>query len=155
VGSLAQALVATVARRHRLSHAALNALSVIEGNGGPLPAGELSARMHITSGTMTSVLDTLEGKGYLRRQADPTDRRRVLVDLTPAGQAVLDRVLPEVQQAVTAVMSALDDQALDTLLDQLTVVRQALAAAPTDLPPPAPRRTPPSCAVPEPGALAR
>jgi DNA-binding MarR family transcriptional regulator len=143
VGSMAQALVATVARRHRLSHAALNALSVIEGNGGPLAAGELSARMHITSGTMTSVLDTLQGNGYIRRHADPADRRRVLVDLTPAAQAALDRVLPEVQQAVAAVMGALDDQALHALLDHLTAVRQALAAAPTDLPPPPARRTPP------------
>jgi DNA-binding MarR family transcriptional regulator len=98
--------------------------------------------MHITSGTMTSVLDTLEGKGYIRRHPDPADRRRVLVDLTPTAQAVLDRLLPEVQQAVTAVMGALDDQALHELLDQLTVVREALAAAPTDLPPPPPRRTP-------------
>jgi MarR family transcriptional regulator, organic hydroperoxide resistance regulator len=140
---MAQALVATVARRHRLSHAALNALAVIEGNGGPLPAGELSARMHITSGTMTSVLDTLQSNGYIRRQPDPTDRRRVLVDLTPAAQAVLDRLLPEVQQAVTAVMGTLDDQALHALLNHLTVVREALAAASTDLPPPPPRRTPP------------
>jgi DNA-binding MarR family transcriptional regulator len=132
-----------VARRHRLSHAALNALAVLEGNGGPLAAGELSARMHITSGTMTSVLDTLEANGYIRRHADPTDRRRVLVDLTPAAQAVLDHLLPEVQQAVTAVMSALDDQALHSLLDHLTAVRAAFATAPTDLPPPAPRRTPP------------
>jgi DNA-binding MarR family transcriptional regulator len=143
VGSITQALVATVARRHRLSHAALNALAVIEGNGGPLPAGEISARMHITSGTMTSVLDTLERNGHIRRYADPADRRRVLVDLTPAAQAVLDRVLPEVQQAVTAVMGTLDDQALHALLHHLTVVRDALAAAPTDLPPPAPRRAPP------------
>ncbi|HEY4791683.1 MAG TPA: MarR family transcriptional regulator [Actinomycetes bacterium] len=128
VGGMAQALVATVARRHGLSHAALNALAVLEGNGGPLAAGELGARMHITSGTMTSVLDTLEGKGYIRRHADPTDRRRVLVDLTPTAQAVLDRLLPEVQQAVTAVMGTLDDQALHELLHQLTVVREALAA---------------------------
>lgn len=80
----------------------------------------------------------------------PADRRRVLVDLTPAGQAVLDRVLPEVQQLVTAVMGTLDDQALHTLLDHLTVVRQAITAAPTDLPPPAPAAHRPSCAVPEP-----
>jgi len=52
-------------------------------------------------------------------------------------------VLPEVQQLVTAVMGILDDQALHTLLNRLIVVRQALAAAPTDLPPPAPRRAPP------------
>jgi len=152
VGSMTQALVAGVTRRHRLSHAALNALAVIEGNGGPLPAGEISARMHITSGTMTSVLDTLERYGHIRRQADPADRRRVLIDLTPAAQAVLDRVLPEIQQAVTAVMGALDDEALHALLHHLTVVRDAVAAAPTDLPPPAPRRTPPTSAVPKPRA---
>ena len=102
--------------------------------------------MHITSGTLTSVLDTLEGSGYVRR---------VLVDLTPTAQAVLDRLLPEDQQAVTAVMGTLDDQALHAPLDHLTAVRQALAAAPTDLPPPTARRTPPSSAVPEPGAPAR
>ena len=111
--------------------------------------------MHITSGTLASVLDTLEGSGYVRRHADPTDHRRVLVDLTPTAQAVLDRLLPEVQQAVTAVMGTLDDQALHAPLDHLTAVRQALAAAPTDLPPPTARRTPPSSAVPEPGAPAR
>ena len=43
VGSLAQALVATVARRHRLSHAALNALAVLEGNGGPCPPASSAA----------------------------------------------------------------------------------------------------------------
>jgi hypothetical protein len=71
-------------------------------------------------------------------------RRRVLVDLIPAGQAVLDRVLPEVQQLVTAVMGTPDDQALNTLLDHLTVVRQAPTAAPTDLTPPAPLHTSPA-----------
>ena len=45
-------------------------------------------------------------------------------------------MLPEVQQLVTAVMGTLDDQALHTLLDHRTVVRQAITAAPTDLPPP-------------------
>lgn len=73
----------------------------------------------------------------------PADRRRILVDLTPAGQAVLDRVLPEVQQLVTAVMAPWTTRPSTPLLDHLTVVRQAITAAPTDLPPPAPRRTPP------------
>src|SRR5262249_11561308 len=36
-GASAEALVARVARRHGLSHAALNALAVIEGEGGPMP----------------------------------------------------------------------------------------------------------------------
>ena len=50
-GGLGEALVASVARRHGLSHAALNAMAVIEGSGGPVPAGTVGTSMHITSGT--------------------------------------------------------------------------------------------------------
>jgi DNA-binding MarR family transcriptional regulator len=143
VGARIEALVAGIARGHGLSHAALNALAVIEGNGGPLPAGEVGKRMHITSGTITTVLDTLERKGYVRRLTDPSDRRRVLVDVTPAAAAVLDAALPQVQQAATIVMGTLDDDALNSLLDGVTVVREGMAALPDDLPPPPARRKPP------------
>jgi DNA-binding MarR family transcriptional regulator len=142
VGSLIEALVADIARRHGLTHAAVNALAVIEGNGGPMAAGEVGSRMHITSGTVTTVLDTLERNGYVTRRADPTDRRRVLVDITPAAEAVLDAVLPEIQQAASAAMSGFGDEALDGLLATLTAVREALAALPTDLEKPKPRRGP-------------
>jgi len=131
-----------VARRHGLSHAALNALAVIEGSGGPIPVGEVSARMHITSGTMTTVLDTLEHNRLVRRLADPGDRRRVLVDITPSAAAVLDRMLPEVQQVATAAMGALDEGALLALLGTLAVLDAAIAAVPEDLPAPPARRTP-------------
>lgn len=142
VGSRVEELVAVVARRYGLSHAALNALAVIEGNGTPLPTGEISARMHITTGTMTTVLDTLERNNYIRRLADPDDRRRVLVDITPSAQAVLDQMLPEVQQRAKAVMGVLEDNTLHTLLDTLAALTKAIDGAPQNLPPPAPRRTP-------------
>jgi DNA-binding MarR family transcriptional regulator len=139
-GAKADALITGAARRHGLSHAALNALAVIEGAGGPIPAGQVSAEMHISTATMTSVLDTLERNGYIHRQPDPADRRRVLVDISPAAQALLDQVLPEVQQIVTATMSPLGDQTLRVLLDALEAANAALDAAPRDLPPPVPRR---------------
>jgi len=141
-GAKADALIAGVARRYGLSHAALNALAVIEGAGGPLPAGEITAQMHISTATMTTVLDTLERRGYVRRQPDPADRRRVLVDITPDAQALLDQVLPAVQQLVTQTMSSLDDRALHAVLDALAVASDALDAAPRDLAAPAARRTP-------------
>jgi MarR family transcriptional regulator, 2-MHQ and catechol-resistance regulon repressor len=142
VGSQAEALIASVARRHGLSHAALNALAVIEGNGAPMTAGAVGAHMHITSGTMTSVLDTLERYGYIKRLTDPDDRRRVLVDVTPEAQAVLNRLLPEVVQTTTVVMTGIDDTELYEFLGTLARVRAAIAAAPDELPHPAPRRTP-------------
>jgi DNA-binding MarR family transcriptional regulator len=142
VGGHAEALIASVARRHGLSHAALNALAVIEGNGAPMTAGAIGAHMHITSGTMTSVLDTLERNGFIRRLTDLDDRRRVLVDVTPEAQAVLNRLLPEVVQTTTVVMTGIDDTELYEFLGTLARIRDAIAAAPDDLPPPTPRRTP-------------
>lgn len=142
VGGLAEALVASVARRHGLSHAALNALAIIEGNGAPIPAGAVGAQMHITTGTMTSVLDTLERNGYIERLSDPDDRRRVLVDVTPSAQALLDNLLPEVVQATTAALAGFSAKELNDFLDTLGRVRQAIAAVPNDLGPVAPRRTP-------------
>jgi DNA-binding MarR family transcriptional regulator len=98
--------------------------------------------MHITTGTMTTVLDTLERNRYIRRLADPDDRRRVLVDITPAAQTVLDRMLPEVQQLAKAIMGVLDDDALHGLLDTLATVTEAIENSSQDLPPPPHRRTP-------------
>ena len=98
--------------------------------------------MHITSGTMTSVLDTLERNGYIERLTDSDDRRRVLVEVTPEAQAVLNRLLPEVVQTTTAVMAGFGDKELYDFLGTLARVRDAIAAAPDDLAPPAPRRTP-------------
>jgi DNA-binding MarR family transcriptional regulator len=98
--------------------------------------------MHITTGTMTTVLDTLERNRYIRRLADPDDRRRVLVDITPTAQTVLDEMLPEVQQVAKAVMGALDDHALHRLLDTLDTLTETIESSPQSLPPPAPRRTP-------------
>ena len=143
VGKEAEALVARTARRYGLSHAALNALAVIEGAAGPVPAGVVSTRMHITTGTMTSVLDTLERNGYVRRIADPEDRRKVLVDITPAAQKLLDELLPAVQQVARIVMGVLDDRELEMFLGTLGRIRTAIAAVPEDAPPAAPRRTPP------------
>jgi DNA-binding MarR family transcriptional regulator len=142
VGGKVEALISDVARRYGLSHAALNALAVIEGAGGPISTGEVSARMHITSGTMTTVLDTLERNGYVRRLADPDDRRRVLVDVTPAAQSVLDRMLPDVQQVAHTVMKVFDAKTLQALLGTLAAISSSVDNVPEELPAPAPRRRP-------------
>ena len=107
-----------------------------------MPAGAIGASMHITTGTMTSVLDTLERNGYIERLTDPDDRRRVLVDVTPEAQVVLDRLLPEVVQTTTAVLAGFGDKELDAFLGTLARVRDAIAAVPDDLGSPIIRRTP-------------
>lgn len=49
---------------------------------GPITAGRLAEAAGLTTGAVTAVIDRLVAKGYLRRVADPTDRRRVMVEVT-------------------------------------------------------------------------
>ena len=50
---------------------------------GTVPAGRLAEESRLSTGAITAVLDRLERAGYVRRLADPSDRRRVLVETTP------------------------------------------------------------------------
>jgi DNA-binding MarR family transcriptional regulator len=54
---------------------------------GPVTAGRLAGATGLTSGAITTAIDRLERGGFARRLADPADRRRVLVELTPEVRA--------------------------------------------------------------------
>src|SRR6516165_9816487 len=54
----------------------------IPGRGGPSQPTELARAIGFTTGGVTAVLDRLERAGYVRRRADPTDRRRLVVEAT-------------------------------------------------------------------------
>lgn len=49
---------------------------------GQITAGELASHSGLTTGAVTNVIDRLERAGYFRRVRDPSDRRKVLVELT-------------------------------------------------------------------------
>jgi DNA-binding MarR family transcriptional regulator len=66
------------------------ALDIVE-RLGPVTAGKLSVDAGLTSGAITAVIDRLVAKGYVRRVADPDDRRRVLIEKTEKLDAVSKR----------------------------------------------------------------
>lgn len=53
---------------------------------GPVTAGRLAEATGLTTGAITTALDRLERAGIARRRHDPSDRRRVLVELTPSAR---------------------------------------------------------------------
>jgi DNA-binding MarR family transcriptional regulator len=57
---------------------------------GPAPAGRLAELTGLTTGAVTGVVDRLEKNGYVRREPDPADRRKVIV---VADAARVDREL--------------------------------------------------------------
>ena len=46
---------------------------------GPAPAGRLADLTGLTTGAVTGVIDRLEAGGFVRRELDPADRRKVIV----------------------------------------------------------------------------
>ncbi|MEX3618888.1 MULTISPECIES: MarR family winged helix-turn-helix transcriptional regulator [Paenibacillus] len=46
---------------------------------GPITAGELSKLTGLTTGSVTALIDRLEKSGYVRRENDPKDRRKVII----------------------------------------------------------------------------
>jgi len=62
-------------------------LRVLQNSGAPYraAAGELSELVLRSSGGMTQILDRLERLGLVQRLTDPSDRRKVLAELTDKG----------------------------------------------------------------------
>jgi DNA-binding MarR family transcriptional regulator len=71
------------AKRLGINETDLRCLNIIENSHG-LSAGELAARSALSGGAITGVIDRLESAGLARRVFDASDRRRVLVEVTPA-----------------------------------------------------------------------
>lgn len=46
---------------------------------GPITAGELSKLTGLATGSVTALIDRLENNGFVRRQNDPSDRRKVII----------------------------------------------------------------------------
>jgi DNA-binding MarR family transcriptional regulator len=57
---------------------------------GPQSVSQLAVAERVRPQSMAQTVSEMEADGYVERRADPSDRRRALVDFTPAGRAALD-----------------------------------------------------------------
>jgi len=83
----------------------------------PQTVGELGATLDMDTGTITPLLKRMQAAGFLTRTRDPSDERRVLVELTPEGQAKRDAVWAITGQIEAACQ--LNDKGLVDLRDTL------------------------------------
>ena len=92
------------------------------GHLGPMKVGEICAKMLVTGGNMTLVLDNLEKLGYVERVPSKDDRRAIQIQLTPAGEKLFEDVFVKHAENITqamSVLSASEQEALGTLLKKL------------------------------------
>jgi DNA-binding MarR family transcriptional regulator len=87
---------------------------------GPLTPRQLAEHTGLTSGTVTGVIDRLEGLGLITRRADPSDRRKVLV--TPSREAIQEQLAPLYEDQgrhLHAVLASRSEDELRTISDFL------------------------------------
>ena len=97
---------------------------------GPMSPSALSDRLIVTRATVTCVLDSLQRRGFVRRSANPSDRRGQIAEITPAGRAVLQQVRTLIHRNEKAWASVLTDQELRTYIDLLHRFQDGAESAP-------------------------
>ncbi|MCC6314378.1 MAG: MarR family transcriptional regulator [Thermomicrobiales bacterium] len=114
-----------VAERVGVRSADLEALDLLVMNG-PMTAGQLAELTGLTTGAVTGLVDRLERLGYARREADPSDRRRVIVRAVEEAIARdLEPAYAGLSEAIDRLLAEYDETDLELVLDFLT---RAMAA---------------------------
>ncbi|MCM2390621.1 MarR family winged helix-turn-helix transcriptional regulator [Streptomyces albipurpureus] len=110
--------------QHAINQSVFDVLASLRRMGPPYrkTARELATSSLLTSGGMTMRLDRMERDGLIRRIRSVEDRRSVYAELTPAGFALIDRIIDDHlarERAMLEALSADEQEQLAGLLRKL------------------------------------
>lgn len=91
-----------------------------------LTMSELSRRLLVSNGAITGLVDKLMEAGIVIRRYDPSDRRSVIVRLTPKGRASFLRMARRHEEWVVSILGELSVEAQSELLQNLTLLHRNL-----------------------------
>lgn len=97
------------------------------GEAGPLEATELADRACVLAPSLTRIIKTLEDRKLITRERHGTDGRRVLLEIAPAGAALIRSVTPESRAIYAELEARFGKKRIETLLDQLEKLTEALS----------------------------
>lgn len=76
-------------------------LVALKTSGRAMVPSEISDDLAVTRANISNLLNSLEKAGRIRRDFDPSNRRRILVSLTREGHDIIVQVWPEYEQTIT------------------------------------------------------
>ena len=82
-------------------------------------ASDIAHDLGHDTGALTRVIDQLEARGYLQRRRSARDRRQVELRLTPAGHAIVKKLLPLVVDQTNEALAPLSPEEFRQLQRQL------------------------------------
>lgn len=86
---------------------------------------ELAEHQSVSLPTMSNTVSILEERGWVTRTRSEEDRRKVRIDLCPAGHAVLDEVRQQAEARVTELLEHLSQPERKTLFAAFSILRGA------------------------------
>ncbi len=92
---------------------------------GPMRMTLIAERLSVVPRTVTDIVDGAEAAGVVVRRSDPEDRRSTLVELTPAGRELFDRLEAARHTCAAAVFDALSGDERQQLLGLLRTLCDA------------------------------
>ncbi|WP_051389355.1 MarR family winged helix-turn-helix transcriptional regulator [Arthrobacter sp. 35W] len=121
-------LRSAIAKELGISMAELNALNHAADHENLTPK-KLSELMDLTTGSMTTMIDRLERSGLMTRHPHPTDRRSVLLALTPGGRQAMKWMSRLYIDAVAEAFQSAPDSVLETQTEFIQALLSSLDAA--------------------------
>jgi DNA-binding MarR family transcriptional regulator len=114
-GSLFQLMSQAAADRIGLNVTDLNCLNLLSFSGN-MTAGELARATGLTTASITGVVDRLEASGFVTRERDPADRRRVVVAI------VLEKAINDVASVFSPMIADWQQLAAQYSDDELRLI---------------------------------
>lgn len=101
-------------------------LSILADSETSVSPNHIAERLIISRASVTSLLDSLEKRGFVKRQPHPTDRRMLLVELTDSGRQVANQFRPIVHQHQKVWLNALNEKEQEQLIQTLHRLQASL-----------------------------
>jgi MarR family 2-MHQ and catechol resistance regulon transcriptional repressor len=95
---------------------------------GPMPVNEIGPRVFLTPGSISVAVDRLYQQGLVTRDEDARDRRIRLVDLTPRGRKLIERVFRDHAAQMNALAETIEPRDRRRLADALKTLGKTAAA---------------------------
>lgn len=127
---------ADFAASHRLHVTDLRAIIELldaERAGAVATPGWLGERLGLNSASVTALVDRLEELGHVGRRRDPTDRRRVLLDVTPSAKDLGWAFFGPLIASIVTATTGFDETEIATVRRFLETVRDAAATYRADV----------------------
>jgi len=103
---------------------------VVLASRGPQRLVDLSGALDVAPSTAGRMCDRLVRKGLARRHRDRSDRRAVLVAITPGGRAVVDQATARRRELIAGILALLPDHVQRMVADGLRAFAEAAGEIP-------------------------